>query len=105
MTCLDSRAYEWDIVSPSASWRHAHNFEHHTYTNVLGRDRDLGYNLVRVSAEQPWNPGSLVQPLTALGLGLFFEWGVALHDLRLEELRSGESSPGRDLGVKTINVQ
>ena len=90
---LDSRAYEWDIVSPSASWRHAHNFEHHTYTNVLGRDRDLGYNLVRVSAEQPWNPGYLVQPLTALGLGLFFEWGVALHDLRLEELRSGESSP------------
>ena len=38
-----------------------------------------------VSAEQPWNPGYLVQPLTALGLGLFFEWGVALHDLRLEE--------------------
>ncbi|MBO6935325.1 MAG: acyl-CoA desaturase [Deltaproteobacteria bacterium] len=89
---LDSHSYEWDAVSPSAGWRHSHNFEHHTFTNVLGKDRDIGYELLRVSADQPWNPGYLAQPLRALWLALAFQWGVALHDLKLEELRTGEST-------------
>jgi fatty acid desaturase len=94
---LDSHRYEWDSVSPAAGWRHSHNFEHHTFTNVLGMDRDVGYNLVRVSAEQRWNPAYLVQPLSAIGLALTFQWGVALHDLKLEELRTGESTPAEVL--------
>jgi len=94
---LDSHRYEWDSVSPAEGWRHSHNFEHHTYTNVLGMDRDVGYNLVRVSAEQRWNPAYLVQPISALGLALTFQWGVALHDLKLEELRNGESTPAEVL--------
>jgi len=94
---LDSHRYEWDSVSPAASWRHSHNFEHHTYTNVLGMDRDVGYNLVRVGAEQQWRLGYLVQPASALGLALTFQWGVALHDLRLEELANGRSTPAEVL--------
>ena len=94
---LDSHRYDWDLVSPAAGWRHSHNFEHHTFTNVLGKDRDVGYNLVRVSAEQRWNPAYLVQPLSALWLALNFQWGVALHDLKLEELRTGESTPAEVL--------
>ncbi|MDF5948842.1 fatty acid desaturase [Pseudomonas aeruginosa] len=37
------RAYEWDIAGPSDFWRHTHNHIHHTYTNVLGKDDDVGY--------------------------------------------------------------
>jgi len=86
---LASRTYEWDNVSVASGWRHSHNFEHHTFTNVLGKDRDIGYAFLRVTPEQPWNVTHLVQPLSAGFLALFFQWGVALHDLRLNESLEG----------------
>src|ERR1700682_3097907 len=60
---IHSSAWEWDAASTAASWKHAHNFRHHTYTNVLGRDRDLGYSAMRVEPEQSWHPIYLAQPL------------------------------------------
>jgi len=87
---LDSRTYEWDTVCTGDAWRRSHNFEHHTYTNILGKDRDVGYGLLRMSAEQRWVPAYLGQPLYALALALGFQWGVGAHDLRLEEFLAGK---------------
>jgi NADPH-dependent stearoyl-CoA 9-desaturase len=87
---LDSRRYEWDIVCAGEDWRHSHNFEHHTFTNIVGKDRDVGYALLRVTAEQRWHPGHLVQPVSALVLAFIFQWGVALHDLHLDEALTGK---------------
>jgi linoleoyl-CoA desaturase len=87
-----SQTYEWDNVSPASAWRHAHNYVHHTFTNVLGRDRDLGYSLFRLFPEQPWNPVHLAQVPAALFLALGFEWGVALHHLEIERALRGERS-------------
>lgn len=78
---LDSRTYEWDNVCDASQWRHYHNFEHHTYTNVLGLDRDVGYGLVRVSEDQRWSPKHALQPLTYPVLALLFQWGVGIHDM------------------------
>jgi len=86
---LAGRAYEWDTVSTGDGWRHSHNYEHHTFTNVLGKDRDVGYGLLRMSEEQRWSARCLLQPAYAVGLALAFEWGVALHDLRLEDYLRG----------------
>ncbi len=94
---LHGERYEWDIVCPGDQWRHSHNYMHHTFTNIVGKDRDAGYGFLRVAEEQPWNPGHLLQPLSALGLMLVFEWGVALHDLELEKVLSGDKSPRRAL--------
>jgi NADPH-dependent stearoyl-CoA 9-desaturase len=91
---LDSRSYEWDIVCTGEGWRRSHNYEHHTFTNILGRDRDIGYRLLRVSPEQRWHPVFLVQPVSALVLAFIFQWGVALHDLRLDEALTGKQSLG-----------
>jgi NADPH-dependent stearoyl-CoA 9-desaturase len=91
---LDGRSYEWDIVCPGDDWRHSHNYEHHTFTNILGKDRDIGYAYLRVCPEQPWRPKHLGQPLFALGLALAFQWGVGLHDLRLDEALAGKQSLG-----------
>jgi linoleoyl-CoA desaturase len=96
---LDSRTYEWDLVCPGDAWRRTHNHEHHTFTNIVGRDRDVGYALVRVAAEQRWHPGYLPQPAVALGLAFIFQWGVALHDLRLDELVRGKQRLS-DLGAR-----
>jgi fatty acid desaturase len=45
---IHSTTWEWDNVSPSAQWKHSHNELHHTYTNVIGKDNDLGYGIMRV---------------------------------------------------------
>jgi linoleoyl-CoA desaturase len=53
-------------------------------------DRDLGYGPLRVAVQQRWHPGHLGQPLYAALLALLFEWGLALHDVRLSRIRKRE---------------
>jgi linoleoyl-CoA desaturase len=89
---INSRTWDWDTASPADAWRHSHNYEHHTFTNIRGLDRDLGYEIMRVDPEQRWHPVYLLQPLYNLLLMGFFEWGVALHDLNFEAIRGGEKS-------------
>ena len=89
---LCARGYEWDTSCPAEDWRHSHNYEHHTFTNVLGRDRDIGYGLLRVTPEQRWHFGHLTQPVSAVILALNFQWGVATHDLRINETLEGRQS-------------
>ncbi|UJR85616.1 fatty acid desaturase family protein [Sandaracinus amylolyticus] len=89
---LRSSTYEWDIACTGDAWRSSHNFEHHTFTNVLGADRDIGYQFLRVSEEQHWRPHHLAQPAIAVGLALLFQWGVGTHDLRVMETLDGEQS-------------
>lgn len=43
---IHSTTWEWDNASPSEMWKHSHNEVHHTYTNVLGKDHDLGYGIM-----------------------------------------------------------
>jgi linoleoyl-CoA desaturase len=87
---INSRSWDWDTASPAEAWRHSHNYEHHTFTNIRGKDRDLGYEIMRIDPHQRWYPVYLLQPLYNLVLMAFFEWGVALHDLNFDAIRSGE---------------
>jgi fatty acid desaturase len=87
---INSRAWDWDTASTAESWRHSHNYIHHTYTNILGKDRDLGYEIMRIDPNQKWNPVYLFQPFYNLLLAALFEWGVAVHDLDLTAIRAGE---------------
>jgi linoleoyl-CoA desaturase len=87
---IQSNTWEWDSVCPSDQWKHSHNVVHHTWTNVLGKDPDVGYGVLRVTPAQPWAPKYLAQPLTNVLLMLAFEWGVAAHDLEPHKLLSGE---------------
>jgi fatty acid desaturase len=63
---------------------------HHTHTNVLGKDRDIGYGILRMSEDQEWRPRDLGNPLWAALLAVLFEWGVAVHDLEVERIEAGE---------------
>jgi NADPH-dependent stearoyl-CoA 9-desaturase len=87
---LDSKRFEWDTACPGDQWRHSHNYMHHTHTNVLGKDRDIGYGILRMSDDQPWRPRDLGNPVWAALLALLFEWGVAVHDLEVERIEAGE---------------
>ena len=87
---INSAAWDWDTASTAEAWKHSHNYIHHTYTNIRGKDKDLGYEIMRIDPHQPWHPVYLLQPLYNLLLMAFFEWGVAFHDLDLDAVRSGE---------------
>ncbi|MCW2577638.1 MAG: Fatty acid desaturase, partial [Modestobacter sp.] len=53
---IHSTTWEWDMASPAEQWKHSHNELHHTYTNVIGKDNDLGYGIMRVDEDQRWHP-------------------------------------------------
>ncbi len=80
---IHSTAWEWDNASPSSQWKHSHNEIHHTFTNVLGRDNDLGYGILRVDEDQKWSPFYLFQPIWHVGNALLFEYSIAAYDLEL----------------------
>jgi NADPH-dependent stearoyl-CoA 9-desaturase len=87
---IHSTTWDWDTASTAEAWKHSHNYVHHTFTNILGKDKDLGYEIMRIDPHQRWHPVYLAQPLYNALLMLFFEWGVAFHDLDLEAVRKGQ---------------
>jgi fatty acid desaturase len=90
---IHSGTWEWDNTCPAEQWKHSHNFVHHTFTNVLGKDNDVGYGILRVTKDQKWHPVYLGQPVYNALLALLFEWGVALHDLDIVAIRKREKDP------------
>ena len=86
---IHSTTWEWDNVTPADMWKHSHNELHHTYTNVLGKDNDLGYGIMRVDEEQKWVPFYLAQPLWNLINMLGFQYGIAAYDLEIGKVVKG----------------
>ena len=86
---IHSSRWEWDNVSPADLWKHSHNELHHTFTNVLGRDNDLGYGIMRVDEDQKWVPFYLGQPVWNFINACFFEYGIAAYDLELGRVFKG----------------
>lgn len=87
---LNGRKFEWDNVAPGINWRNSHNNVHHTHTNIHGLDRDIGYGMLRMSEDQQWLPPHKYNLPKAILLMLFFEWGVAFHDLETDRIVTGE---------------
>ncbi|ORV63624.1 fatty acid desaturase [Mycobacterium europaeum] len=87
---IHSSVWDWDTASTAESWKHSHNYIHHTFTNILGKDKDLGYEIMRIDPNQRWAPRYLGQPIYNLLLTLLFEWGVAVHDMDIDAIRKRE---------------
>jgi NADPH-dependent stearoyl-CoA 9-desaturase len=87
---IHSTTWEWDNATPSADWKHSHNYIHHTYTNVLGKDRDIGYGFMRMGPDQEWKPWHLTQPAINVALMLLFEYGIAIYDAEPEKVLTRE---------------
>ena len=82
---IHSSTWDWDHPSPPEQWKRAHNMQHHTYTNILGKDNDLGYGIMRVDEDQTWQPRFLIQPLWNFANACLFEYGIAMYDIDLGE--------------------
>ena len=75
---LRGRTFEWDTACPADQWRHSHNYSHHTFTNIVGMDRDIGYGILRMSPDQRWHPYYLGNPVYAFLLMVLLQYGVAI---------------------------
>jgi NADPH-dependent stearoyl-CoA 9-desaturase len=82
---IHSTTWDWDHASPPEQWKRSHNVLHHTYTNIIGKDNDLGYGIMRVDEDQPWKPRYLVQPLWNLINACIFEYGIMTYDIEFGE--------------------
>ena len=98
---IHSTEWEWDNASPSSMWKHSHNQIHHTFTNVLGRDNDLGYGIMRVDEDQRWSKYYLGQPLYNFLNACFFEYGIAAYDLEIGKVLKGR----KDKAVFTAELK
>ncbi|MDZ4386686.1 MAG: acyl-CoA desaturase [Moraxellaceae bacterium] len=89
---FDGQTFEWDTWCTADNWRYSHNYMHHTYTNVLGKDHDIGYGVLRIFPEQKWEPRFLANPVMATLLAVFFENLLALQTLETEKVLAGEKT-------------
>ncbi len=94
---IHSTTWDWDYASPPELWKRAHNETHHTYTNIIGQDNDLGYGIMRVDEDQPWERRHLLQPLVNVVNALIFEYGIATYDL---DQGDAPDSPERKANVR-----
>ena len=65
-TGYHSELYAWDFNVDESQWKVMHHEGHHPYTNILGKDHDLGYSVVRGQPAQDWFGHHAVQ-LAILG--------------------------------------
>ena len=79
----------------SRAWKHTHNDLHHTWTNVLGKDKDVGYSTLRMADDSRGSRSTSLNPVYQPVLAPFFEWGIAIYDLELEAWQEGEKSEPR----------
>src|SRR5258708_11826147 len=86
---VHSTTWEWDNASRADMWTHSHNEVHHTYTNVRGKDHDLGYGIMRVDENQRWMPFYLAQPLWNFINACMFQYGIAAYDLEIGKYLKG----------------
>ncbi|MFI8589932.1 fatty acid desaturase family protein [Dietzia maris] len=90
---IHSTNWEWDLVGSSADWKHTHNYLHHKYTNIVGIDDDVGFGVLRVTRDIPWEPRFAGNILVNTVLMLGFEWGIGLQAVDTADAFDREASP------------
>lgn len=89
---LSGATYDWDTICTGEDWKYTHNYIHHTYTNVLGRDHDIGYGVMRMTREQEWEPRFLFNIPLAIVLSTGFEWLLSLQRFEFEKVLHGDKT-------------
>jgi linoleoyl-CoA desaturase len=97
---IHSSTWEWDMTGASKHWRFTHNFQHHKYTNILGMDDDVGYTVLRVTRDQPWEPHNIGNLLFNSILALGFEWGIGLQPIEFRKVFT--DGPDRETTVLQV---
>ncbi|MBS7548755.1 fatty acid desaturase family protein [Dietzia massiliensis] len=90
---IHSTSWEWDLVGSSADWKHTHNHLHHKFTNIVGMDDDVGFGVLRVTRDVPWQPRFLANMAVNAALMAGFEWGIGLQAVTLGAAFDRDAAP------------
>jgi len=75
-----SATYVWEAPIDEASWRAGHNHKHHQFTNVAGRDPDINFGGIRLTAQTPYRRGHATQLASVFLVSWpFFTWSMNMH--------------------------
>jgi len=88
-----SSRLRWDTPIDEEAWKKEHNVLHHQYTNVVGRDPDLNYGLLRVTDDTSWVPYHLLQVAQFISTAPVFTWTIAMHATGLTDLTHPPNDP------------
>ncbi len=97
---IHSTTWEWDNASPADMWKHSHNELHHTYTNVRGKDNDLGYGIMRVARTSAGHRCTWCSRCRMRSTPCFFQYGIAVYDLRGRQVPQRPCRQGRLQGPR-----
>ena len=67
-----SDRYQWDFNVDPAQWKVMHHEGHHPNTNIVGKDHDLGYSILRGQPAQDWFGHHAVQVGLFAAISPFF---------------------------------
>lgn len=67
-----SERWRWNFVIDPREWRVMHHQNHHPFTNIVGKDHDLGYSFLRAKPGQPWYGHHAVQPAILATIAMLF---------------------------------
>ncbi|WP_314036157.1 acyl-CoA desaturase [Dietzia sp. CH92] len=90
---IHSTNWEWDLVGSSADWKHTHNHLHHKFTNIVGMDDDVGFGVLRVTRDVPWEPRFLANTAVNAALMAGFEWGIGLQAVTVSAAFDRDAAP------------
>src|SRR5688572_4131911 len=76
---MHGQNFRWKAPIDEASWRAGHNHRHHGYTNIEGRDPDLDFAGLRLSARVRHRLWHRLQPLSNLATWFAFATTINLH--------------------------
>jgi len=76
---FQSKTFWWKAPVDEASWKMGHNVRHHQYTNIVGKDPDLDFGGLRLSARVPYRDVHAGQPVTNWLSWLGFASAINLH--------------------------
>ena len=71
--------FRWKAPIDEKSWHRGHNVLHHQYTNIEGRDPDLSFGVLRLSARVPFRRAHRLQPVTNMVTWLSFANAINAH--------------------------
>jgi len=90
-----SKTFHWRFPVDEESWRHGHNVRHHQYTNVAGRDPDIHFGQVRLTAQTPHRAIHYLQVPMALAHFGHFGFAMNLHFTGVIDALAGNGRPER----------
>jgi linoleoyl-CoA desaturase len=90
---FQSQKFHWKAPIDEASWKMGHNVRHHQYTNIAGKDPDLDFGSLRLSARIPYKKAHAYQPVTNWLSWLGFTTAINLHVTGILDIyqKQGES--------------